>query len=170
MREPASAISRSTACGTSAARRCAPDQPGTIPIVVSGSANWACGAAILRSLVASNSNPPPNAMPFTAAIRGTGNRARRSNKRCPFGTHSRENCAASSADHSLISAPVQNAFSPAPVITTARIVRSRSTVIAQSSSASSIPSVSALPLAGLSIVTISVAPRLSCPIMPLIWK
>ena len=49
---------------------CVPPAPGMIPNLISGWPNLAFSAAMMKSHIIANSQPPPNAKPLTAAITG----------------------------------------------------------------------------------------------------
>ena len=100
--------------GYQSARRCVPDQPGTIPTAVSGRAITAVLAMTRRSQAAANSSPPPKAIPFRIATVGLESRASLSNVLCPSRIQRRANSAGERSPQPLMSAPAQKARSPSP--------------------------------------------------------
>ncbi len=68
---------------TTAARRVVMPQPGTVAIPTSGAPTVTWSAAIRRSQARASSSPPPNAMPFSAAMVGCRRASSRSRTRCP---------------------------------------------------------------------------------------
>ncbi len=140
--------------------RWVPPPPGMMPSFTSVSASSAAGAATRRSHASESSVPPPSAAPFTAAMNTVSLFSiDRSVRRSP--SRNARTSGSVIVARSLRSAPAQKAFSPAPVITTARTSRPPDTRATCCSSSASIARLIALRRPSPSIVHTSVAPRLS---------
>src|SRR5207249_3312394 len=80
-------------------------------------------ATMRKSAASASSSPPPNALPCTTAITGCRSRARRSKTLCPRTVHERHMSSGPRPAKRSMSAPAQNARSPAARRTTTRIHR-----------------------------------------------
>jgi len=63
-------MSMAFAFDTAFGKRCVPPAPGRMPNLISGCPNLALSAAMMKSHIIANSQPPPKANPDTAAITG----------------------------------------------------------------------------------------------------
>src|SRR5579871_346824 len=86
---------------------------GTTPTLISGSAKRACSSSTIRSQPSTSSKPPPQAMPFTAAMIGLSRL--RGWLRPPKPPTPQSESVGSPAAAFLRSQPGQKNFSPAPV-------------------------------------------------------
>ena len=118
--------SRVRAGPTSHVSVCVDPPPGKIPTLTSGSPNVAPAPATIRSQASASSNPPPSAIPSTAAIVGTGSSCSR-----PISPTIPARCVRRSSSEnparSLRSMPAQKARSPAAATTTPRTSGAAST-------------------------------------------
>lgn len=160
IRRPKSAISLITGSGISLARRCVPDQPGTMPTCASGRANVAPGTMTRISQAAASSSPPPKAGAWITAMVGLDNRASRSKMRCPSRTQSRAKSKGESSAQAVISAPAQKARSPSDRTITHSTSPARSSVAQCPSNCASISGVKAFSLAGLSSTICAIGPSI----------
>src|SRR5882724_74459 len=117
MRAPVRIISSALPRPTSRGSRCVPPPPGMMARLISVRPSVAVAAATRMSHASASSRPPPRAKPLTAARIGCGQPSmawRKSTRR----RRSRNCTGTSGATNSRMSAPAENAFSPAPVTTT----------------------------------------------------
>src|SRR5712691_2782459 len=146
--------SRARARPTRRTRRCVPPKPGMSPRLISGCPRRARSAATSRSQASASSRPPPSATPLRAPITGSASASTAAIASCPR----REKAAPSSgaiAAIAAMSAPAENARSPAPVSTRARSPGSPSSSRNAPRSARSVAASSAFSAAGRSSVSVA---------------
>ena len=145
---------------TSLASLWVPPKPGVMPRPASGCPNTALSEQILMSQLMEISHPPPNAKPFTAAITGMGKVSILRNTSLPF----LPKASPSSGVRVLISpisAPATKAFSPLPVMTSARISLSALTMSTSSPRSVRTSLLSALSALGRLMVATAMLPFFS---------
>ena len=112
-------ISSALAGPTSRGSRCVPPKPGMIPRSISGWPKEAESAAMRTSQPIASSQPPPSAMPLTAAIVIVRERSNERSSACARSSISRP-AAASICVNALMSAPAQNSVGLGEATITAR--------------------------------------------------
>ena len=127
---------------------CVPPQPGIIPRFISGFPSWADSSATLKSHANANSRPPPRQYPCIAATKGFEEASILSISLCPFSEVSTAFLGVRSAKM-VRSAPVLNALSPSPLMTTHLTSSSASASSMADDSSSTISNVKAFILWGL---------------------
>ena len=120
---PVSSSSSARLRPASRGSRWVPPKVGGMPRLISGLANIALSLAMARCTASVISQPPPNASPLIAAMTGFLKASSRAVIPCPRRTKSRIAVSAprrTLRENSWMSAPAENARSPAPVRMTAR--------------------------------------------------